>query len=235
MNKEISQKVLSNLTLLLIEPNDLFRDKLTEALHLKIAKLVSTKSLDEAITLYNTTKIDIIMMEMIYKDDDPFIFIRALKKINNLIPIIVVTHKKEDEIFLNAIRTGIDDYILKPINIDLLKNALLNAAWKIYFNGLYEISFKNNTIYNIRQKKLFLIKDGYKEEIVITANESKLLDLLLYNKKILLTKDSISETIWENNFDISDEAFKSLLNRLRKKIGKDSIKNISGRGYMINI
>ena len=235
MNEQISQRVLKNLTILLIEPNDLFRDKITELVNLTVNRVVTAKSLDEAIVKYNTIKIDMIVMELNFTDENSFIFIKSLKKINQVIPIIIISTMQDNKTFLELIRIGVDDYLLKPLQIMFLKSALLKAAWKIYANGIYEITFKNNTLYNVRQKRLYEVIDNNINEIVITANESKLLDILLYNRKILLTQASISESIWENSFEISNEAFKSLLNRLRKKIGKESIKNISGRGYMLNI
>lgn len=234
MNNSIANRILKDLSLLIIEPNQIFRNKLNGALEVKLGSIYTAETLKEAIEIYNTHKIDIILMEINFMGEDIFKFIASLRKINRFIPIVIMSNTKDFEIVTELIRLDINDYLIKPLNVNLLKNAFLNAAWRIYENGFYEMEFPNNVYYNIRKKYLYVKENNHLKELILSVNESKLLDLLIYNRNVLLSKDSIAESIWEDNFEITDEAFKSLLNRLRKKIGKESIKNISGRGYILN-
>ena len=69
--------------------------------------------------------------------------------------------------------------------------------------------------------------------LILTKNEARLLELFLINKNKFLTNDEIIKYIWSEN-EISSSAFKSLINRLSKKIGKDVISNSFGMGYGIH-
>ena len=69
--------------------------------------------------------------------------------------------------------------------------------------------------------------------ILIFNDLHRLLELFLINKNKFLTNDEIIKYIWSEN-EISSSAFKSLINRLSKKIGKDVISNSFGMGYGIH-
>ena len=51
----------------------------------------------------------------------------------------------------------------------------------------------------------------------------------------ILSQEEIVSVVWPDCFEISNSAFKSLISRLRAKIGKESIKNNSGNGYILEI
>lgn len=231
MNNEISSKILSDLTLLLIIPNEQYRNELSNALQVKVNEVMVAESIQEGVTIYNTHKIDFILSELILEEENSLNFCKSLRNINKTIPIILLGSIIDTKVLLEMIKLNLTEYIVKPVKVSVLKEALETAATQIYDNGMYEVSF-GDVNYNIRKK--YLYNQETQKEIVISANEIKLLDLLIYNKNIVLTKDSIMESIWDHSYEISDEAFKSLLNRLRQKIGKNSIKNISGTGYILN-
>ena len=67
----------------------------------------------------------------------------------------------------------------------------------------------------------------------LTASETKLLNFLVKNKHRTVSMQEIKNEIWDDPYDATDTAFKSLLHKLRAKIGKNSIKNVSGIGYFL--
>ena len=230
MDLKVSERILKNLTILYIEGNKKQAETLKKLLELK-ANVVVVYDIVEAISVYNDNHIDIIITEIDFKNNTGVKFISNLRKINKIIPIIVITSIDTKEALLSLIKQNLTDYIVKPVDLKNLRDALHRAVVTIYENARFEVRFDDDTIYNVRNKQL--IKNG--KAIDLTKNEVKLLDLFIYNKNLLLTANQIKEHIWQNSYDISDEAFKSLLNRLRKKIGKETIKNISGIGYKIEI
>ena len=66
----------------------------------------------------------------------------------------------------------------------------------------------------------------------LTKNESRLLELFLINKNKFVKNEDIIKQIWSDK-EVSSSAFKSLINRLSNKIGKDTISNSFGIGYGI--
>jgi DNA-binding response OmpR family regulator len=66
----------------------------------------------------------------------------------------------------------------------------------------------------------------------LTSQEVLFLDLLLKNRHRTVSSVEIMENVWRYD-EGTESALKSLLNKVRKKIGKESIVNISGIGYRI--
>jgi DNA-binding response OmpR family regulator len=232
MNIPSIEKILESMTILYIESDIKFNHKVTEALKIKSKKVFSATSVEDAIELYKTAKPDIIITEVILNKSSGLDFINNLRKVNSTIPIIVISSSTKVEHLLKSIRLNLIDYILKPINIKQLRTALQRSVSSLFQNALVEIEFLNGTKYNY-QKKLLMDQDD--NDIKITHNEIELLNILLVNQHYILSMDEIKDLVWEDNYYVTDQAFKSLLNRLRKKIGKESIKNISGSGYILNL
>ena len=101
------------------------------------------------------------------------------------------------------------------------------------FVGSYRfiVSFKNDINYNVLQKKL--IDKNKNVEISLTAKEIDLLDYLIKNNRVVANEE-LKAAIWENEYEATESALKNLLNKIRKKIGKESIINISGVGYKLD-
>jgi DNA-binding response OmpR family regulator len=81
------------------------------------------------------------------------------------------------------------------------------------------------------QKKL--IDKNKNLEISLTAKEIDLLDYLIKNNRVVANEE-LKAAIWENEYEATESALKNLLNKIRKKIGKESIINISGVGYKLD-
>lgn len=227
----LSEKILRKLSILYVESDPIYVKNVSSALELKCEKIYTAGDINEAVNIYNNENIDIIITELEFgsNSDSGMKFIKGVRNINSDIPIIVLTKHTEIDYLLFAVRSNLVEYILKPIDLKILRDALFRSVGIIYDSGRYEICFSNGSNYNVR-KKLLLSKD---KELPLTQNEIKLLDFLIFNQNMLLSKDVIKNHIWENAYEISDEAFKSLLTRLRGKIGKEAIRNVSGSGYLL--
>jgi two-component system, OmpR family, response regulator VanR len=79
-----------------------------------------------------------------------------------------------------------------------------------------------------------LIDLNTKEEITLTSKELELLSFLIKNSNRIVSTDELKSNLWEDYFEATDSALKNLLNKVRKKIGKESIINISGVGYRLD-
>ena len=79
-----------------------------------------------------------------------------------------------------------------------------------------------------------LIDLNTKEEVALTLKELDLISFLIKNSNRIVSSDELKSNIWEDCFEATDSALKNLLNKVRKKIGKESITNISGVGYRLN-
>lgn len=232
MNTKTSENFLRTMRILYIESDELFSKEVTKALSIKSKYIYNACGVDEAKYLLEKISFDIIITEINLKDGDGLDLIRYIKGNYEKIQIIVLSSILDTNILLESIKLNLIDYIPKPINISKLREALKVASIKIFKSGSFEVSFCNGTKYNYRKK---LLRNSNGDNIKITHNESSLLDVLILNQHCILSMETLKTLVWEDAYEVSDIAFKSLLSRLRTKIGKQSVKNISGSGYSLEI
>lgn len=231
MNANMIEKILKELNILYIEPIDEHNIKMSEILETKSKYVFSSTSIQEAVNIYNSEKIDIIIMEISYPNEKSFVFLKNLRKINRQIPIIIVSKTVDPNAIIETITYNIIDYILKPVDLKKLRFALYRAAAQIYENGLYVVKFDDDLIYDVRKK---ILKQN-DQDVELGKNELKLLDILVANRNSLMSQEEIKNMIWDDSYDITEQALKSLINRLRTKIGKQYIKNVSTLGYILEL
>ena len=143
-------------------------------------------------------------------------------------PIIIITENKETDVLIEAIKLNLIDYLLKPVDINKLIHALNLSAKNILNSGEIKTIIKNDVIYNYVDKCITI----FDKKQSLTKNESRLLELFLINKNKFVKNEDIIKQIWSDK-EVSSSAFKSLINRLSNKIGKDTISNSFGIGYGI--
>jgi DNA-binding response OmpR family regulator len=171
---------------------------------------------------------DIILSDVDLPGMNGIEFVKKIREENKTIPIILLTAHTKIEYLMDSVKLHLVDYITKPLDIKKLTIALQESAQQILDSGEYLVKFINGSLYNMNKK----IVSYQKHEYYLTLHESLFLELLLKNRHRTVSTIEILENIWEYD-EGTEGALKSLLNKLRKKIGKESILNISGIGYRI--
>ncbi|RXK13653.1 transcriptional regulator [Halarcobacter mediterraneus] len=231
-NKKTFKIILKHLNILYLEDEKNIRKNITETLNLIAFKVFDVESINDAIKVLEKERINIIISDINLKEENGLSFIKSLREKYIDIPIILLTAYTDKNYLLEATKLKLVDYLIKPTDFNTLNNSLNKAAEEIYLNGKFIINFSNNISYDVLHKTLFL--ENEKKELELTAKEIELLDLLIENHNKVLEYEIIKDIIWKDSIDITDSALKNLVNKLRKKIGKDTIKNISGVGFKIN-
>jgi len=228
-----NNNILNQSTILYIEDEDNIRVNITKTLQLICKKVFSVESADLALSIYKNNKIDIILSDINLPGMSGLDFTKIVRKENRLIPIILLTAHTNTELLLEATRLRLIDYLTKPIDFEMLHDALKRATKEILLNGTYLVEFENNTSYNINKK--LLLNEITKTEIKLTSSEIELLEYMLQAKERIISSKELKNVLWQDEELATDSALKNLLNKLRNKIGKESISNISGIGYRILI
>ena len=225
--------ILRDLNILYIEDEDNIRKNVSQTLALLCKKVFDVARIENANEILNSSHIDIIISDINLEGENGLDFIERIRINNKIIPVIFISAYTDTNYLLQATKLKLIDYLIKPIDFKMLKNALINCVQDIIDNSRYVINFPNNINYNVLQKKLFNTLEN--KEIGLTSKEILLLDYLIKFNNRVIPQEELKINIWEDMFDASDSALKNLLNKVRKKIGKESIKNISGVGYRIKL
>ena len=222
------KKILKQLDVLFISEVDSSYKKIENILRLFFKEVLNTNSLVYANEIYEKSFPSILIIDINLKDSYGLTFIKELRKKNKSMPIIIITENKETDILIEAIKLNLIDYLLKPVDINKLIHALNLSAKNILNSGEIKTIIKNDVIYNYVDKSITILD----KKQSLTKNESRLLELFLINKNKFVKNEDIIKQIWSDK-EVSSSAFKSLINRLSNKIGKDTISNSFGIGYGI--
>ncbi|RXJ85624.1 response regulator transcription factor [Arcobacter sp. CECT 8985] len=175
-------------------------------------------------------RVDLILMDRNLPGIDGATFITQLKEKGYNNPVIYVTAKDKDEDILEGFDSYADDYITKPFNLKELV-ARVKAVIKRSTKEV-EILKVRDIIYKANNKK-FYIEDN---EVELTHLEHDLLLEFIKNKDILLSREHLLNTVWEDSFDKKLKTVNVAIKRLKAKIDpegqKEYIKSIRGEGYI---
>lgn len=142
---------------------------------------------------------------------------REIRKVNNNIPIIMLTALGTTENKLTGFDAGADDYVLKPFNFkELLArvNVFLRRSESPVESEKLEVADLS-----IDLKSKTVTRSG--KRIDLTAKEFSLLEVLVRNKSQILNRDFIIENVWGIDFDPGTNVIDVYINYLRKKVDKD--------------
>lgn len=173
---------------------------------------------------YNLIISDIMMPEM-----DGFEFAKIIRDINKEIPILFITAKDGFEDKRLSYEIGVDDYMVKPIDINelvLRVGALLRRA-KI--NAEHKLTIGNSVL----DSETLSIKTN-EEEIILPLKEFKILFKLLSYPNKIFTRSQIMNDCWGMYSESIDRTIDVHITYLREKLenNKDfSIVTVRGLGY----
>ena len=178
--------------------------------------------------MYKTT-FDLIVSDVMMPGIDGFEFAKTIRSLNNDIPILFMTARDDFASKQRGFRIGIDDYMIKPIDLDelfLRIGALLRRS-KIASNRRLEV---DNFIMDADERTATL--NG--KEIALTAREFDLLYKLLSYPKKTFTRTQLMEEFWEADTASGPRTVDVYMTKLRQKMAHCSsfeIVTVHGLGY----
>jgi DNA-binding response OmpR family regulator len=179
---------------------------------------------------------DLIILDVGLPGKDGFHVCHELRKTFKG-PILFLTARDSDAEQITAFNIGADDYLIKPVNPNLLKvriEALLRRQPKQTYN---------QKVASIHVGEISLTPSEQKCEvngrmISLSSFEFELLTLLMTNVSKVLTRDSIYTLLLGREYDGSERSVDVRVSRLRDKLIKEGvtqaqIKTVWGKGYVI--
>ena len=178
--------------------------------------------------LYENT-IDLIVSDIMMPGVDGFEFARNVRDVNNDIPILFMTARDDFASKQRGYRIGVDDYMVKPIDLDelfLRIGALLRRA-KIASSRKLEIG---SFVMDADEHTAYLGDD----EISLTSREFNILYKLLSYPKKTFTRTQLMDEFWDVDTGTAPRAVDVYMTKLRQKLSDCEafeIKTVHGLGY----
>ena len=178
-------------------------------------------------------KPELILLDIMLPGDDGLELLKKLKSSPKTkgIPVIMVTAKGSEYDKVVGLDSGADDYVTKPFGMMELVSrikAVLRRSGKVEDRMDMETSGVH-----IDVKKHQVTVDG--KEISLTLKEFELLEKLMRNQGIVLTRDQLLTEIWGYDFDGETRTVDVHIRTLRQKLGEkgEIIQTVRGVGYRV--
>ena len=174
---------------------------------------------------------ELILLDIMLPGDDGLELLKKLKSSPKTkgIPVIMVTAKGTEYDKVIGLDSGADDYVTKPFGMMELVSrvkAVLRRAGKVEDRIDMEMAGVRMDI-----KKHEVTVDG--KQIALTLKEFELLEKLMRNQGIVLTRDQLLTEIWGYDFDGETRTVDVHIRTLRQKLGEkgEIIHTVRGVGY----
>ena len=185
--------------------------------------IIVASSIDE---VYEKTdaSIDLALLDINLPDGKGDELIKYFKERD--IRIIITTVKNDSNYIAEALDNGVDDYITKPFDLNVLR-ARVDATLRTVNVSDENIVFKDLKI-NMDEGTVY-----YKDSPVnLTALEYGVISLFIKNPNRIFTREHLLQIFWEDNEQfVNDNTLTTTIKRIRDKTSKDLITTIRGIGY----
>ena len=185
--------------------------------------IIVASSIDE---VYEKTdaSIDLALLDINLPDGKGDELIKYFKERD--IRIIITTVKNDSNYIAKALDNGVDDYITKPFDLNVLR-ARVDATLRTVCVSDENIIFKDLKM-NIGEGTVY-----YKDSPVnLTALEYGVISLFIKNPNRIFTREHLLQIFWEDNEQfVNDNTLTTTIKRIRDKTSKDLITTIRGIGY----
>ncbi|MCX5497534.1 response regulator transcription factor [Kaistia dalseonensis] len=187
------------------------------------------KRLDDAREAMATIDYELILLDLNLPDGRGIDFLRELRSRGSAVPVIILTAQDQIASRIEGLNSGADDYLVKPFDLSEL-SARARAVARRYGGN-------PNPLLRLGDLELDLARrfvSVHGREVDLTAREWAVLERLVRRAGAMVAKSEIEDSLYEFGAEIDSNAVEVYVSRLRKKLGRDTIKTVRGAGYKVS-
>ena len=219
-----------NVKVLYVENEEKIRESAMAYLSRLFENVYEAKDAFEALEIIKESNPDIIITDIKMPKMSGIELIKQIRTFNNEVQIIALSAFTNTKYLLDAIELGLVKYLVKPIRHETFLPVLLQCV--------KNIKKENKTLKDLGSSYYF---DSFDDTlrcnnkiIKLSKNELEFLKLLCTNLNRVVTYEEIENKIWYESV-MSEDAIRSLVRNLRRKLPKNCLKNIAKIGYILEV
>lgn len=215
---------------LIVEDDQGIQDLLKKSLEGECFVVDVVDNGDDGLKMARVNEYDAMILDNIMPGKHGIDICRELRTEGNTVPILMLSVQSDTTKKVDLLNAGADDYMTKPFSFEELL-----ARLRALLRRPQEVQEEILEIDNLKldSRRHYVERDG--KRIYLTRKEFALLEYLMKNEGVVLSRGRIMEHVWDMNADPFSNTIESHILNLRKKIGgkkhKELIHTVSGRGY----
>jgi len=218
--------------LLIVEDSKQLAELLVKGLRIAGYDTDVVTTVAEAQTALLTVSYAALILDLGLPDGDGLAVLRELRRRKDPLPVLVLTARGGLHDRVNGLRTGADDYLVKPFALEELLarlEAQLRRPGQMLGNALRVANLEFDS-----RNRQAVIDD---KPQVLSARETAVLELLMRGKGRVVSKRQVEDHIFGLSGDVASNAVEVYVHRLRKQLSEKGarvhIHTIRGVGYLI--
>lgn len=215
---------------LLVEDDQDLADILCEGLREQHVDVNVAHTFDDGLRRAVLGQYAVIILDVMLPGGDGFELCRRLRSKGHTTPILMLTARGGVEDRVTGLESGADDYLAKPFAFSELVARVRALSRR---QPAIKEEKKNVGDFEMDLRAREVRRSG--EPIVLTAKEWELLELLVENEGSIVTRQQITDRVWDENHDPFTNVLEVLVRRLRRKIDDGFepklIHTVRGAGY----
>ena len=220
-------------TILIAEDDRAARQALQRALQFEGYQVLAASDGGEALDFLSTNEPDAIVLDVMMPGIDGLTVCRRVRDKGIVTPILMLTARHEIADRVAGLDAGADDYLVKPYSLEELLARLRAMLRRTSVTGNDETTVQLADLVLDPAARL-VTRSG--AVVDLTKTEFDLLELLVHNQGIVLTRDVIYERIWGYDFETGSKSLDVYVGYLRRKLEADDaprlIHTVRGVGYV---
>lgn len=189
---------------------------------------------EEALDYLASVDYDAVILDIMMPKRSGLEVVEQLRRQGNQTPVLFLTARDSIDDRVTGLDAGADDYLVKPFAFDELLARLRVMTRKRGGERSNLFTIDDLTL-DVRSKRV----ERGGAELKLSAKEYALLEYLIRNKGVVLSRIQIEENIWGFDYEGSSNIVDVYIRYLRRKIDKDHpvklIHTIRGSGYVLKL
>src|SRR4051794_16170834 len=228
--------VMNKATILFAEDDNSLAFMVKDALEDEGYKVIHCPDGQTAIETFDKDKFDICLLDIMMPYKDGYTVAKKIRQQTDVIPVIFLSTKNQEDERLKGYETGADDYLVKPFSMpELLKKieVFLRRTRKLHSNAVSDYNL-GTILFSPAHLKIVTPVETYN----ITAKETDLLKFLCENQDKVLKREEVLINVWGKDDFFLGRSMDVYMTRLRKYLKADAnvtIETIHGIGFRLNV
>jgi len=218
--------------ILIVEDEVDIREMLCIAFKREKYEVRSAGSAEEAIEMLDVNpSVDIVLIDVMLPGINGFELCEKIREKNKFVGLMFLTAKQQEKDKVRGLKSGADDYIVKPFSIKEL-TVRTEALYRRVVQYISESNVIKMGIFELDEEYHQFKQDG--KEIHLSQTEYKLIVHFLKNPNVVLSRNQLLDAVWGEGYFGPSKVVDVNIQRIRKKIDDDKnhvIETIWGVGY----
>ena len=183
----------------------------------------------EAMDMLSVSSYDVVIIDWGLPDISGMEVLRWYRSRSNG-HVIVLTGQQAFDSRIQGLDAGADDYVIKPFSVKELSARIRAVLRRAPMTGMQLTACG----YTLDSSCLSLMKDGH-DAIRLTPMEFALIEFLARHPREIFKAEALIARVWPSGAEVSPEALRATIKRVREKAGAEIIETVAGAGYKLGV